>query len=211
MHERVTRKDQQARTRARLLEAGARAFADRGFLAATVEEITTAAGVTRGALYKHFDGKDGLFLAVIADSGEAQLSSWSVGQAAARTDEEHLAAVADLVRVARPELVRAGTEFLVHASSRPHLREQVRTLQSNVDAQAVALLQRTVEALGVEPTVTADDLSALLTSLASGLALRQQLHPDLDVQRLFRVGLVALISGASAPVTSSKEHSDDRS
>jgi AcrR family transcriptional regulator len=211
MQQRMTRKDQQARTRARLLEEGARAFADRGFLAVTVEEITAAAGVTRGALYKHFDGKEGLILAVIAESGEAQLTSWADGQSTARTDEEHLAALADLVQVARPELVRAGTEFLVHATSRPHLHEQVRTLQSDVDVQAATLLQRTVEALGVEPTVPADDLSVLMTSLASGLALRQQLYPDLDVQGLFRAGLVALLNGASAPLASSKELSDDRS
>lgn len=40
-------------------------FQRRGFAAVSAEEIVAAAGVTRGALYHHFDGKKGLFEAVV--------------------------------------------------------------------------------------------------------------------------------------------------
>lgn len=51
-------------TRAALLSAGRALFATSGFAGTGREEIVERAGVTRGALYHHFTGKEDLFLAV---------------------------------------------------------------------------------------------------------------------------------------------------
>jgi AcrR family transcriptional regulator len=52
-------------TRRRLLAAGRRAFAARGFADASAEEISDKAGLTRGALHYQFGDKRGLFEAVV--------------------------------------------------------------------------------------------------------------------------------------------------
>ena len=59
--------DQAARTRQLLVRTGRRLFTRRGFDGVSSEELVAAAKVTRGALYHHFDGKDGLFREVVAD------------------------------------------------------------------------------------------------------------------------------------------------
>src|SRR6266545_457274 len=53
------------RTRRALLDAARPLFEARGFQAVAAEELVAAAGVTRGALYHHFEGKEGLFEAVV--------------------------------------------------------------------------------------------------------------------------------------------------
>jgi len=62
--ERRTQAERRATTRAALMAAGRRLFAERGYDNVSSEDIVAAAGVTRGALYHHFDGKRGLFAAV---------------------------------------------------------------------------------------------------------------------------------------------------
>jgi AcrR family transcriptional regulator len=63
-----TRRERYAEsTRAALLDTGRRFFAQRGFTAVSAEELVAAAGLTRGALYHHFAGKQGLFEAVFED------------------------------------------------------------------------------------------------------------------------------------------------
>ncbi len=51
-------------TRSALITAGRRLFAGHGYEAVSSEALVAEAGVTRGALYHHFDGKRGLFAAV---------------------------------------------------------------------------------------------------------------------------------------------------
>lgn len=59
-----TKAEQTERTRAALLAAGRASFAARGFADTSTEELVQAAGVTRGALYHHFQDKRALFEAV---------------------------------------------------------------------------------------------------------------------------------------------------
>jgi AcrR family transcriptional regulator len=42
-------------------------FAEVGYAQASIDEIVQRAGVTKGALYHHFESKEGLFRAVLAD------------------------------------------------------------------------------------------------------------------------------------------------
>ena len=58
------------RTRRRLVEAAAEVFVASGVQGASVEQICSHAGFTRGAFYSNFDSKEQLFLAVLADQYE---------------------------------------------------------------------------------------------------------------------------------------------
>src|SRR5262245_10981868 len=55
-------------TRAALEAVGRELFGARGFENVAAEELVAAAGVTRGALYHHYDGKEGLFAAVVEEA-----------------------------------------------------------------------------------------------------------------------------------------------
>ena len=53
-------------TRGQLIEVATRLFAEHGYEGTSIEAVLTAAGVSRGALYHHFAGKEALFEAVVA-------------------------------------------------------------------------------------------------------------------------------------------------
>lgn len=48
-----------------ILDAAARAFAERGYARATLRDIATRAGVTHGLVLRHFGSKENLFLAAV--------------------------------------------------------------------------------------------------------------------------------------------------
>jgi AcrR family transcriptional regulator len=52
-------------TRGQLIEVATRLFAEHGYEGTSIEAVLSAAGVSRGALYHHFAGKEALFEAVL--------------------------------------------------------------------------------------------------------------------------------------------------
>jgi AcrR family transcriptional regulator len=60
-----TKAAQALQTRRKLEAVARKLFAVRGFAGVSAEEIVAAAAMTRGALYHHYDGKEGLFEAVV--------------------------------------------------------------------------------------------------------------------------------------------------
>lgn len=61
-------KEEAAQTRQDLLAAALTVFSRKGYEAARLEDIAEIAGVTRGAIYFHFDNKAGLFMALVEDA-----------------------------------------------------------------------------------------------------------------------------------------------
>ena len=87
-------------TRTALIAAARALFAERGYAGVGTEEIVRAAGVTRGALYHHFEGKRELFEAVY-ERIEAELA-------------ERIAAGALPANASSPlEAMRAGAEMFL--------------------------------------------------------------------------------------------------
>ncbi|MQA63645.1 MAG: TetR family transcriptional regulator [Actinophytocola sp.] len=100
--------DRSRSTRATLVETARALFAERGYANVPADEIVSAAGVTRGALYHHFADKKALFLAVFEDL-EAELNAEFKAAAEAAPDQ-WAGAVTALSRFLdacqRPEVVR---------------------------------------------------------------------------------------------------------
>ncbi|MFD0901718.1 helix-turn-helix domain-containing protein [Actinomadura sediminis] len=65
---RLTRAQQQERTRAAVLVAARAEFAERGYADAKIDRIAERAELTRGAVYSNFPSKRALYLAVLVDS-----------------------------------------------------------------------------------------------------------------------------------------------
>lgn len=57
--------NKQSESRLKILEAATRLFGRKGYHASTIESITQAAGISRGALYWHFSSKSDVLAAVV--------------------------------------------------------------------------------------------------------------------------------------------------
>jgi len=107
-----TQAERSETTRAALIAAARPLFAGRGYAGVGTEEIVRVAGVTRGALYHHFDGKRELFEAVYRQI-EVELA-------------ERIAAGALEANASSPlEAMRAGAEMFLLASTEPEAQQIV--------------------------------------------------------------------------------------
>lgn len=91
--ERLSRAEQQQRTRERLLAAAAEVFAESGFRGASLDAIAARAGYTRGAVYSNFADKSELLLALF-DRGAASFRSEQLPRLLALPEDERAAALA---------------------------------------------------------------------------------------------------------------------
>lgn len=74
--EKLTLERRRQQTRDALIDAAARVFAQRGFSGASLDEIASTAGFTRGAIYKNFADKEDLFFAVFDRWNERAIESF---------------------------------------------------------------------------------------------------------------------------------------
>lgn len=191
---RRTQEQRRAATRAALLAAGRRLFATRGYDDVAAEEVVTEAGVSRGALYHHFDGKAGLFEAVFLEIEAELMARFPIEElvgddpfAALRAGVGRFLALSLENEVQRIALIDAPA---VLGWSRWHQIEAEHGLgliQAGLDA-AVAAGQ-------IKDLPTADLANALLGSLTeSALAVARAEDREAAHRRAEQV-LVALLDG----------------
>src|SRR5271170_1948317 len=80
--------------RQRLLEAGLKLFANRGYAGTAVQDITEEARVTKPTLYYYFEGKEGLFQALVDQAMDERLR---VIRAAAPPEKPTVAQLTDII------------------------------------------------------------------------------------------------------------------
>jgi len=121
-----------ASTRARILAEAERLFAERGFAGVSMPAIAEAAGITPGAIYKHFDGKAELFFHVIRRTVEATPQP--------TTEASLPAAVAAYAAKPLKRLRQMAVEVHYAAAKDPQVRRLLRrSLDANIAAMADGL------------------------------------------------------------------------
>lgn len=134
-------------TRAKLIASARRAFASKGYAAASMDDLTADAGLTRGALYHNFGDKKGLLKAVIDQMDAEILERLRLEQERAGTPWHGLLAeyIAYIEMALEPEIQRImlldGPAVLGDPSQWPNqtacLRRATQVIQALIDAGSI--------------------------------------------------------------------------
>lgn len=189
---RISRAEQQQQTCKALVEAARRHFADDGYGRASLDKIAADAGYTRGAIYANFDGRPGLFLAVLDARLEDQI----------RELEAIGSDLAQLGRWRRANaqkergLAWAVTEFRAAALRDDDLRDQFRDRERTLRRAFADLIGRRAADLKITLPVPVEQVAAALLALGDGLTEQHQLDPEGVDPATFDTVLATLIQGA---------------
>jgi AcrR family transcriptional regulator len=194
--ERLTPERRRQLTRDALITAAAEVFTEKGFHAASLDEIAERAGFTRGAIYSNFGGKDELFFAVADRYNEITLTSMAdaIGETDTTEDPEQAAfAAADrlqslfFVGGARMAL---GLEFRLYALRNLEGRKRVAEWDRQMSESLTSFVEEVVAFPPSVPRQRAHELADLGRAAVDGL---EQLAAIDEERAEYYKGLVSLL------------------
>lgn len=193
------RAEKRAASRRRIIDAAREVFFRDGFMEANLDEVARIAGVAKGTLYRYFDSKAELYVAVLAHNGEI-------------FEQKMRDSVAD-TQVAAPDLIRVmGRFYFDHWMRNPEYfqifwaienQSVIGELPQGVIDEVTRLWEKCVELLAriIERGIEAGDfgpcdaweVADILWTLANGLI---QTESSPARRRLRRRGLDATFTDA---------------
>jgi TetR/AcrR family transcriptional regulator, repressor for uid operon len=171
-----------ARRRAQILEAAMVCFRRRGFHQATMQEICGEARVSPGALYRYFDSKAAIIIAIAQDE-HAQLEPLFSAL------EEGGDVCAGLVELAKQVWVKfhaAGDASLIgdvmaEAGRDPVLAGFIHDAEFKLRARLAAVLAAAQKHGQIDPALAPDAAARLLLAVIDGIGLRLSLFRQADL------------------------------
>ncbi|EPW7976890.1 TetR/AcrR family transcriptional regulator [Cronobacter turicensis] len=184
--------DTMEENRAKLIAAARKAFAEKGFAAASMDELTASVGLTRGALYHNFGDKKGLLAAVVAQV-DGEMAQRAKAAAAGVEDpwETLIAEGIAYIQMALDEEVRRivlldGPAFLGDPAQWP-------SQNSCLDATRETVIS--MMARGIIKPVDADAAARLLNGAALNAALWVAASPEPEEALPKMIEVFTLLAG----------------
>ena len=180
---RQTRKEKQAETRSRLLDAGERVFLRRGLQGSSVEEIAAEAGFTRGAFYSNFKSKDELFVELLHKrvyDRYAEMTKDAVKQPGSPREQLRwgIERVRDVQEGEQDRwLLRLWLECLTQAARDEEFRKLAATFWSGNRGLLAQQIEATFKELGRKPPAPPARLATAMIALDVGLAVQHMVDP----------------------------------
>jgi len=179
MSPRLSRAEQNERNRALLLAAARRVFLERGYYAATLDQIADEAGFSKGAVYSRFASKADMFLALLEDriTERAAQNADLVREVAGTGNFVALLDQAERAERGAPGWRLLVTEFRVHAARDPELNRRYAVLHARtLDGVAQMFAEISKENAGDLP-FPPRQLAELWLAIETGRALEQIADP----------------------------------
>lgn len=180
----LTPERRRQQTRQYLLEAAARVFEARGFYGASLDEVASAAGFTKGAVYSNFDGKDDLFLALLEQRYNEDVAALRATLEASDVPPEDR--LSDFVALLRGERGRGAwerwgllyQEFCLYALRHPTAREKLVEFDQQMARAIASAIETGHMRRGAEPAAPAVRLARVVLAFNRGIGMMQALEPE---------------------------------
>ena len=211
---RLSREESKALTRQKLISAARKIFLERGFHAASLDEIALEASVTKGAVYSNFANKGELFMAVLDHHIEQRLLVYQ----SVTFPEEGLEAVARkhaCVMLAQgleeAKWISLQAEVWAYASSNPELQKELAQRRDQMLDGMFVLVQKLAETADVTFVLPTREMARAGQALLRGLLLERLLGEEAFSDRQFADTFAAFVSGMARPAQEKEKKSRGRS
>jgi AcrR family transcriptional regulator len=197
MSRRLTRKEKQAKTRSALLSSAAKLICRKGITEASVEDVATDAGYTKGAFYANFKSKEELFLVMLDERYAAELERIEAHLPGEEAPVDEVRASAeDFIRFVRsdPEWPKLYFEFVVYAARNPEFRQELATRSRAMRERIAEVIRNWAADFPGQPPFPFEDIATMLFCMADGFLIAQLIEPNID-EKLYGTMNATLFKG----------------
>jgi AcrR family transcriptional regulator len=195
-------------TRHRLVVAARDVFVDKGIDGATVDDLVTAAGFTRGAFYSNFSTKEEVFVAAFSSMTEQVIGTMKesvhsalpgcAGVTGPRADDEVMLTVFEAIRPYGRHWYLLYSEAVARSLRDEEMRAELTVQRERLRDEVASLLERGLEQAGERAVLDVHDLAQLLVGIFVDLLLREQMDGR-DITELATVTILGTLRAFVAP------------
>lgn len=203
----VSREEKKQLSRRKILDAARDVFFRDGFMLANLDEVATKAGVAKGTLYRYFESKADLYVAVLAENGSGFVNKLREVAAAPSPVGERLRRLGDFYLSHWTEHIEyfqifwaVDNESLIGGLPEDAMREV-----SNLWEGSLSILKDVLDQGVVDGELAACDtweVSYIMWTMANGLIQSEYTAPRKELRRrplneVFRDAVDLLVIGLS--------------
>ncbi|HUU02543.1 MAG TPA: TetR/AcrR family transcriptional regulator [Myxococcota bacterium] len=183
--------------RGQILDAARKCFVEKGYFPTRMDDVARTAGLSKGGIYFHFDGKRQIFEALVRQEYE---ESAKVLRAMSVQPQSYREMFANLARhyleffSIRPDYPRFFMVMGEMAGRDESVREMLALLQKEYTGVIARIIQQGIDAGAlkpVDPEVTATLLKGIIDAIEGYFAI----GVDMDVERIMATGMEIIMSG----------------
>jgi AcrR family transcriptional regulator len=196
----LTRKEKQAKTRSALLRSAAKLICRKGISDASVDDMASDAGYTKGAFYANFKSKEELFLVMLDEKYAAELEriEASLPGEGVPVEEVH-ASAEDFIRFAwaDSEWPKLYFEFTTYAARSPEFREELATRNRAMRERIAEIFRHWAADFPGEPPFPYEDIALMLHWMVDGFMIGRLTEPNLS-EELYSAMVATFFKGIAA-------------
>jgi TetR/AcrR family transcriptional repressor of uid operon len=200
--------DIQRARREHILDAAEACFARTGFHRTTIQDICKAAGVSPGALYVYFDGKEAL-IAGMCERDRAEFAERFAALASATDFLEALKALGEQYFLDEPvESDRKCIDIGLESTRNPRVREIFQRVDRYVVESFEKLFQRLKDEGRIAPAFDIPTVAKAFVVVSDGMFWRRAVDPTFDPKAVMPA-VLHIISGLLNPVRTPAQALED--
>ncbi|MFG3496021.1 ScbR family autoregulator-binding transcription factor [Streptomyces sp. NPDC047928] len=192
----MTQQERSVRTRRAIVEAAGAIFAEKGFNGATIADVYTRLGLTKGAFYYYFDSKEMLAQAVV-DSQLYEDGNYPLVPRDSRLQELVDAGMVFAHRIRRDPMVQGGIRLSIEHGLDEACRRKPFAAWLDHDRQALVDAKAHGE---LQPHVEPADVAMLFVGAFSGVQLLSEVMAGrVDLERRISIMLQYVMPSLAVP------------
>ncbi len=185
--------------RLQILDAARRCFIRNGFHATSMQDVFTEAGLSAGAVYRYFVGKDDIIAAIASGALADLATAFADGEKVPPQLDDIVDVVLDVDTpplAGSTESARLLVQIWSEALRSPALAAQLTDVMDESRRVLGRLVERHQQAGLLPPDAAPEEVAAVLIALVDGFLVQRAVYGRADAAS-FRAGIRALMGGTA--------------